>query len=289
MTWRVTSLTTEIDVLLIGHMTVDLTPGGRTLGGTVAYAAPTYAAFGHRVGIVTSAARDEPLLRHLRPYGELVVLPSEKSLTYENVYREGGRQQYVRATAKPIAFRDVPDQWASARYIHLGPLAAELDPLEMANGFPKATIMLTLQGLMRRWDADGRVKFRHWFDEAALRLIDIVVYSEEDAHQVPQFTETLRRVCKHLVVTNGRAGGIYYHAGESMTYDSIAVAPRDLTGAGDVFAASLLGSLPAVNGDLACAVRLAGRLAAYSVTRTGLESAPTAAEIAEELGNANKG
>ena len=68
-----------------------------------------------------------------------------------------------------------------------------------------------------------------------------------------------------------------------MPYDSLPVAPRDLTGAGDVFAASLLGSLPALGGNVAQAVRLAGKLAAYSVTRAGLDSAPTAAEIALEM------
>ena len=288
-TWRDASLTAEIDVLLIGHMTVDIGPGGRMLGGTVSYAAPTYAAFGHRVGIVTSAAPDEPLLECLRPYGRLAVLPSAHSLTYENVYGVSGRQQFVRATASPIALRDVPKQWTSVKYAHLGPLAAELDPLEMARGLPNATIMLTLQGLLRRWGADGLVKFRPWFDEEALRLIDIVVYSEEDIHQVPQLTERARRLCRHLVVTKGRAGGTYYHAGGSIAYDSIAVEPRDLTGAGDVFAASLLASLRALNGDMAKALRLAGRLAARSVTRTGLESAPTQAEIVQEIQNAKEG
>ena len=73
-----------------------------------------------------------------------------------------------------------------------------------------------------------------------------------------------------------------------MRYDSIAVAPRDLTGAGDVFAASLLGSLPAVGGDVAKAVKLAGKLAAYSVTRAGLDSAPTAAEINLEFRRLNE-
>lgn len=275
----------EIDVLLIGHMTVDLVAEGRMLGGTVSYAAPTYAAFGRRVGILTSAASDEPLLEHLQAHGEVVALPGEHSLTYENVYNKSGRQQFVRATASPITFDDVPNEWKSAPCVHLGPLAAEINPLDMARGFPRATIMLTLQGMLRRWSADGLVRFRRWFDEEALRLISIVVYSEEDVHQFPQLTKEFRRICQHVVVTNGRSGGTYYHAGDSIHYDSISVAPLDLTGAGDVFAASLLGSLPAVGGDVANAVRLAGKLAAYSVTRAGLDSAPTQAEIASELRN----
>lgn len=281
-------MTPDIDVLLVGHMTVDLAPGGRMIGGTVAYAAPTYRAFGRRVGIVTSAAVDEPLLDELRKYGELIALPSAQSLTYENVYHERGRQQFVRATAAPITVEDIPDAWRSAPYVHLGPLAAELEAREMARAFPDSTIMLTVQGLMRRWDEGGLVKFKPWFDEHALRRIDIVVYSEEDVQEFPQLTGKIERVCQHVVVTKGREGGTYYNRGRSMRYDSIAVAPLDLTGAGDVFAASVLGALPAVGGDVNKAVRLAGRLAAYSVTRRGMDSAPTAAEIARELGSLNE-
>lgn len=281
-------MTTPIDILVIGHMTVDLVAGGRMLGGTVSYAAPTYAAFGHQVGILTSAAQNEPLPNKLKPYGQLVVLPSEQSLTYENIYSGAGRQQYVRATAMPITIDDVPPEWMSARCVHLGPLAGEIDPDQMARAFPNATIMLTAQGMMRRWDDDGMVRFQPWFDEGALGRIDIVVYSEEDIQQCPELTGEIRRLAKHLVVTNGRNGGIYYHGGDSMHYDSIAVAPRDLTGAGDVFAASLLGALAAVGGDVAKAVKLAGKLAAYSVTRAGLDSAPRAVEIEFELRRLNE-
>ena len=173
-------MASEIDILLIGHMTVDQVAGGRMLGGTVSYAAPTYAAFGHRVGILTSAAKDEPLLSQLKPYGELLSLASEHSLIYENVYSDCRRQQYVRATAAPITAGDLPPEWMSARYLHLGPLAGEIDPGQIAKAFPEATIMLTAQGMMRRWNADGLVSFRPWFDEEALTRIDIVVYSEED-------------------------------------------------------------------------------------------------------------
>ncbi len=265
-------------------MTVDLVPSGRMLGGTISYAAPTYAAFGHRVGIVTSAASEEPLLRQLEPYGQLSVVPSAESLTYENVYSDEGRQQFVRETAAALRHTDIPLQWRDAPYAHLGPLAAEIDPRELAEKLPHATIMLTLQGMMRRWAADGLVKFRPWFDRRALELIDIIVYSQEDIVEYPQLTDELRSFCKHLVVTNGRNGGTYYHDGGALHYDSLPVKPHDLTGAGDVFAASLLGALPRLNGDVAKAVQVAGKLAAYSVTRAGIESAPTTAEIEAELG-----
>ncbi len=277
------SATSEIDVLLVGHMTADLTPGGKTLGGTVAYAAPTYAAFGHRVGVLTSAAYDESLLGQLLRFGKVLSLPAASSLTYENVYSDHGRQQYVRARACDLRFGDLPNAWLNAPYAHLGPLAAELDPLEMARNFPNATVMLTLQGLMRQWGEDGLVRFRPWFDAEALKLIDIIVYSQEDIQQYPQLTAKMRDLCKHLIVTNGRNGGTYYSGDQEMRYASLDVSPLDLTGAGDVFAAALLGVLPLVANDMRKAVRIAGRLAAYSVTRSGLDSAPTADEIAREI------
>lgn len=273
----------EIDVLLIGHMTADLVPGGRMLGGTVSYAAPTVHAFGHSVGILTSASYDEPLLKHLLPFGKLMVLPSENSLTYENVYSSSGRKQYVRATAEALTYGDVPNAWVNVPYVHLGPLAGEVDPAEMAKNFPKATVLLTLQGLMRQWDEKGKVSFKRWFDEEALKAIDIVVYSEEDITQYPQLTQEISAIVKHLLVTNGEKGGTYYHAGKSYHYDTLSVTPRDLTGAGDVFAASVLAALPRVGDDVFKAAQVAGRLAAYSVTRAGVESAPTPEEIESAL------
>lgn len=276
-------MTSKLDVLLIGHMTSDLVPGGRMLGGTVSYAAPTYAAFGHKVGILTSAAYNESLLKYLLPYGKLMVIPAENSLTYENIYSPEGRSQYVRATAETLEYGDVPNAWTKAPYVHLGPLAAEVEPATMARNFPDAMVMLTLQGLMRRWDDTGKVHFKRWFDEEAFKLIDIIVYSEEDIVQYPQLTDEIKKIAKHLVVTDGRKGGTYHHNGDSKPYSSIEVQPRDLTGAGDVFAASLLGVLSLVNNDVYRATKIAGRLAAYSVTRAGVDSAPTRAEIKREL------
>ena len=96
-------------------------------------------------------------------------------------------------------------------------------------------------------------------------------------------TDKVRGLARHLIVTNGRHGGTYYNSGGEMRYASLDVMPLDLTGAGDVVAASLLGVLPLVDNDMRKAVIIAGRLAAYSVTRSGLDSAPTSEEIAAAI------
>ena len=69
-----------IDYLLIGHMTADLTPNGRTVGGTVSYAIRTAHAFGLRVGLVTSTKVDEPLLNELAPYGQIISVPASATM-----------------------------------------------------------------------------------------------------------------------------------------------------------------------------------------------------------------
>ena len=120
--YRQTPMNGEIDVLVIGHMTADLVPDGRMLGGTVSYAAPTYAAFGHRVGILTSVACDEPLLGQLLPFGKVVSLPAHHHSLMKTCIANG-RRQFVRATARAISFGDVPNSWMGAPYVHLGPLA----------------------------------------------------------------------------------------------------------------------------------------------------------------------
>jgi hypothetical protein len=50
-----------VDYLLIGHITLDITPHGTRIGGTAAFAGLTAHALGLRVGIVTSWGAEEKL------------------------------------------------------------------------------------------------------------------------------------------------------------------------------------------------------------------------------------
>ncbi|MBC8171091.1 MAG: ribokinase, partial [Anaerolineae bacterium] len=118
-----------IDYLLIGHMTADLTPQGRTIGGTVSYAVRTVQAFGLRVGVLTSAAENEPLLEILRPYAEVVSIPAESTSTFENIYTPEGRVQYIRGVAAKLnaeSMQAVPPDWLAAPLVHLAPLTDEV-------------------------------------------------------------------------------------------------------------------------------------------------------------------
>lgn len=266
------------DYLLIGHMTADLTPNGRIPGGTVSYAVQTAAAFGLRVGLLTSAATGDELLDSLKSYAEIESIPAQETTTFENIYSSAGRVQYVRGVAAPISAAELPVRFAAAPLVHLAPIAGEIDP-QIAHSFKDATVLLTLQGWLRRWDGDGRVHFKRWYDPDVLKSINIVVFSEEDIVESPQLEQEFAGSVEHLFVTRAEKGGTYYHNGVPTDYTTPQVELVNPTGAGDVFAAALLASLPALDHDLNAAIRVAARLGATAVTRFALEGSPTRYEV----------
>lgn len=274
---------TAPDYLLIGHITADLTPQGRRLGGTASYATRTAKAFGLRVGVLTSAAKPETLLDELRPYTEQIVsLPAESTSTFENLYGPTGRTQYIRGVAASLRPNDIPTGWLSAPLVHLAPLTDEVDP-QIAHRFKDATVLLTLQGWLRRWDEDGRVRFKRWYDPAVLKAIDIVVFSEEDIVEAPELEQEFAQSVRHLFVTRAERGGTYYRQGEPFQYDTPQVEVVNPTGAGDVFAAALLSSLHLTGNNMQASIRVAARLGAQAVTRWWLEGSPTREEVKKAL------
>lgn len=275
-------MTGRPDYLLIGHATADLTPEGRLLGGTVSYAARTAQAFGLSVGVLTSTAEGEPLLEQIAPFATIVSMPAASTSTFENIYLPTGRVQYVRGVAEKLNASHVPEGWFDAPLVHLAPLTDEVDP-QIAHRFTHSTVLLTLQGWLRRWDGDGRVWFKRWFDPEVLKSIDIVVFSEEDILEAPELEQEFAGAVQHLLVTRAERGGTYYHNGQPFTYTTPQVELVHPTGAGDVFAAGLLASLPRFNGDMQKAAQVAAILAAHSVTRKGLDSAPSAHEVRAAL------
>ncbi|MBK8027903.1 MAG: hypothetical protein IPK19_42640 [Chloroflexi bacterium] len=270
------------DYVLIGHITADLTPTGRVAGGTVSYAARTAAAFGWRVAIVTSCRPDEPLLESLRPYADIHVIPAEETTTFENIYTSHGRVQYIRARAETLVAENIPEALRGASMVHLGPIADEIRS-GVAGIFHDSTLLATLQGWMRQWGADQVVRFKAFDHENLLKRVDIVVFSEEDIASAPETEEWVRARARHTFVTRAEKGGSYYHDGIHDSYTSPAVTVVEPTGAGDVFAASLLASLPLLSFEIPKAIRVAARLAANSVTRPGLQGTPTADEVRQVL------
>ncbi|MCK6538927.1 MAG: PfkB family carbohydrate kinase [Anaerolineales bacterium] len=265
-----------VDYLVIGHVARDLTPKGAQLGGTVAYSALTARALGMRVGIVTAAGTNAPL----EPLNEfpLVLIESDSSTTYENIFTTNGRVQYLLDRAARIELDRVPDSWRTASIIHLAPIADEVDSV-LPEGFSPALLGLTPQGWMRQWDAEGLVLPRAWKDAArALTQAGAVVFSREDVNGDDLLIEQLAQQTKILVVTEGAAGAVLYWHGDRRRFRAPSVREVDATGAGDIFAAAFF--IRYLNTrDPWEATRFATLLASHSVERTGLDGIPTQLEI----------
>jgi sugar/nucleoside kinase (ribokinase family) len=280
-------MTQTPDYLLIGHVTADLTPEGRSLGGTVSFGTRVANAFGLSVAALTSTGVGETLIGQLTPYADVMTRLGESTSTYENIYTPEGRIQYVRGVAEKLNGSHVPAGWLRAPLVHLAPLTDEVDP-QIAHLFKDSTVLLTLQGWLRCWDADGRVRFKRWHDASVLESIDIVVFSEEDILEAPELEQEFAGTVEHLIVTRAERGGTYYHKGVAETYETPQVEMVNPTGAGDVFAAALLAGIHVLGGDMRAAIKVAALLGATSVTRKGLDSAPTPTEVQKALNGARQ-
>ena len=272
-----------VDYLIIGHASNDLTPQGPTLGGTVAYAGLTAHALGLRVGVVTSAADDVDFspLRGLQVHR----IPAPVSTSFENVYTAEGRVQTINGQAAALGRSAVPLPWLSAPIVHLAPIACEIDP-ELARAFPGSFLGMTPQGWMRRWDQAGRVRLTTWeVTRDWLPAASAVVLSIEDLQGDLQAAQAMAEHCRVLVVTEGPRGARVHAQGEWRSVPAPAAQEVDPTGAGDVFAAVFFAQLKR-GGDAWQAAAHANHVAAGSVTRRGLASAPDAAEATAALARA---
>ncbi len=265
-----------VDYLVIGHITVDLTPSGPVLGGSAVYSALTARALGLRVGIVTLRGNEIPL-------DELEVIPvvsgeSKTSTTFENIYTPQGRTQHIRRVAPKIDFAIVPEAWRRAKIIHLAPVAQEVDSV-LPPGFRPSLLGLTPQGWMRSWDENGLVHPCAWDKaESALEEAGAVVFSLEDVGGNEELIEQYAHTGRLLVVTEGVAGARVFWHGDSRRFRAPKVDEVDATGAGDVFAAAFFARLLNTR-DPWEAARFANQVAAISVKRPGMAGVPTYDEI----------
>jgi sugar/nucleoside kinase (ribokinase family) len=277
--------------LVIGHATRDLLlDGGWRLGGGVAYAGVTASRLGMRVGVLTSAPPDVlAALRDALPGATIVNVPTSEATTFENLYEATGRRQFLRARAEPLTLDHLPPTWNDAGLVLLAPLAQEADPA-FAQAFPRALVAAAPQGWLRRWDALGVVSPGPL--DAAPQLLphvralilsrDDLLPSDASLEQQAQADAMIAAWAQQaplIAVTRGADGAdLYAEGAPARSIAGVETREVDPTGAGDVFAAALLCWLER-GGDARAAVVFANHVAACSVERVGVESAPTVAQL----------
>jgi sugar/nucleoside kinase (ribokinase family) len=263
--------------LAIGHICQDVVPEGRILGGTATYASLTARALGWQTTALTRIAPQVDLSR----LGAVACLrlPGERTTTFENIYTLDGRVQFLHDVAEPITKADTAGLRLQADVVHLAPVANEVDP-DLADAFDGALIGATPQGWMRRWDSSGRVRRGEWLQaEVVLNRADAIVLSLEDVGGDWALIRRWADAARVLVVTLGRDGcTVYTHGERPQPIPTLPVEEVDPTGAGDVFAAAFFVRLRE-SGDPIGAARFANCIAARSVTRFGLDGAPTRQEV----------
>jgi sugar/nucleoside kinase (ribokinase family) len=269
-----------IDYLVVGHLSEDQTPQGPILGGTVAYSGLTAAAIGRSVGVVTSAADslDLSILSQLSIHRRTAA----RSTSFENRYLPEGRVQSLLGRADDLTIEDVPVAWQQVEIVHLAPIAREVS-IDLARAFPSSFVGLTPQGLMRNWDAAGRVSLGSWESvRQFLPLADAVVLSIEDLGMQQSAAEAIASHCQALVVTEGPRGARVYADGQWASIPAPASSELDPTGAGDIFAAVFFSEYRR-SGDPLAAAATSNHIASASVSRQGLDSTPTVREARPAL------
>lgn len=270
-------MTSRPDYLVIGHITRDIYERGYKIGGTATFSALTARSVGCVAGIVTSTGPDIDLTR-LPADIPIASRPSKASTTFENLYLDGHRRQFIWSQADVLTQSDVPEGWEASPIVHLGPVSQGVDQA-IADYFPNALLGLTPQGWMRAWDAQGRVHPKVWSPpRELLERADAVILSEEDVGGDVDLVRAYAAQTRLLVLTAGWQGATVYNQGRSRSFPPPQVNEVDPTGAGDIFAAAFLAMLYRTQ-DPWLSARFANCAAAHSVERIGLDSIPTKQEI----------
>jgi sugar/nucleoside kinase (ribokinase family) len=265
--------------LVVGDLTRDLLPeGGSAPGGTALYAAITASRLGVRAAVLSSGTPG--LLPALPADVQVSLVPSESQSTFENRYTPHGRVQILHALGARLRADDVPQAWRSVPVVHLGPLTGEFG-LDLAAAFPDALVGVTPQGWMRSWDLPLPSPIRRvvWCpDPAQLRRVAVLVLSIEDVSGDEALAASYAQDCHLVAVTRGACGSTLYIGGEPHEIGGFPAQERDPTGAGDVFAASLMLRLHETGNPLEAAA-FASAVAACAVAGLGAAGVPSRAEV----------
>lgn len=240
------------DICCIGHITLDkiITPQSTNYlpGGAAFYFAHGISCFDDKdkIQLITSLAESEmQSVEDIRAKGiEVKVIPSRKTVYFENKYGENqnNRTQRVLAKADPFKVEDLQD--VEAKCIVLGSLLADDFSIDVLKHLStKGTLVVDAQGYLREVRGEN-VYAVDWENKLeALKYIDILKVNEyevevltgkKDLHEAAlQLTEW---GVKEVLLTLGSYGSIVYADG--VFYDIPAYEPLnvvDATGCGDTY------------------------------------------------------
>ena len=201
--------------------------------------------------LITALAPSEyKAVEDLRAKGiQVEVLPSRKTVYFENIYGENqdDRKQRVLAKADPFTVEELKDE--EAKFFHLGSLLSDdfsLDVDKLLSG--KGKLAVDAQGYLREVRGE-QVYPTDWKDKReALKYIDILKVNEHEAEVLTGFKDFKQAALqlaewgvKEVLLTLGSLGSIIY--AESTFYKIPAYPAKnvvDATGCGDTYSMGYL-------------------------------------------------
>lgn len=268
------------DLIVVGHLTRDEQPDGTfTLGGAATFSAIAARNLGYRVGVLTRAAKEIPQPDLLRDI-QVVRLSAPTTTTFQNVYQQGKRRQFVREVAPSIHAADIPPEWRDVKMALLGPVANELDA-DIVRAFSDQTLIAVMpQGWMRQWDETGRVKPRAWNEaQDILPRVKALILSQEDLGLYTERLSSYTALAPLVALTRGEEGVTIYHKqSPPLDVPAFPTTVVDPTGAGDSFAAGFVIRYYETD-DVLQAARFANATAALSIASYGAATMPTRAQV----------
>jgi sugar/nucleoside kinase (ribokinase family) len=266
-----------MDLVAIGHVTIDETSEGVRLGGAAYYAAVTARRLGLDVGLLTSFGPDYAV--DALPGGvEVHHVPAERTTRFRLERGAHGRTLALLARAADIEAEQLPEAWRRAPLAVLCPVAAEVDPA-LAAAFVEASVGVLPQGWMRARGTGGVVGPQPWEDaDLVLPYTQSLVVSIEDIQASEKDALEWFQQVPLGAVTRGRAGASLFVNGERYHVEPDPATEVDDTGAGDVFATALLIEYQR-DGNPWDAAAAAACCAAASVEAPGADGIPDRATL----------
>ncbi|MCW4006493.1 MAG: PfkB family carbohydrate kinase [Candidatus Bathyarchaeota archaeon] len=251
------------DIVVVGHFSVDtivlpsLAEVFVGLGGSVAYSSFAARLLGSKVGAVSKVGSDflQEYENRLKLSGidlcAVTRAPESKTTQFELVYSKdlSQRSLTLKSQAPPLTIEDLPAD-LKAEIIHVAPIAREVTPevVEQLRGCCKV-LCVDPQGMLRHFDADGKVSNNQPVSRELLGLMDIYksslneILATTGKSDLKQAIKAVHDFGVETVIVTFGAKGAILSTNQGAAYNLPTFPCRgyvDPTGAGDVFMGAFL-------------------------------------------------
>ena len=246
----------ETDICCIGHITLDkvITPRftAHMPGGTAYYFAKSLRNLDHSgFKLVTSLGESEMnVVNDLIHDGfDVEILPSRRSVYFENKYGEDMNDRSQRVLAQADPFTTIKLASINSRIFHLGTLLADdfnIDVIKFLS--KKGIVSVDVQGYLRKVENEHVVAVDYDLKKEAMPYISILKANEMEMEVLTGTTDPYKASeiladwgCKEVLLTLGDKGSLIYAGGQFFEIPALPAHQLiDATGCGDTYMAGYL-------------------------------------------------